>query len=157
MSILNYKFNKKLLVVAACVVLAIAVVIAIGSRSSNNPTEVVASVAPNIDTALQQLLTRYQVDGKSTRSRKVPSGDRTFSRMERRVTMPPEFNTLDFNHDLNQAVQEFGATAIATEKSEDKSVTMHIKKDGVIVQSIVFVVNKDGQSRVRNSTSLQKY
>ena len=132
---------------AACVVLAIPVVIAIGSRSSKNPTEVVSGIASSIETAIQKLLTRYQIDGKSIKSRKVASNNGAFVRIERQIFITPEFNAFNFNHDLNQAVSEFGATAIATEKSEDKSVTMHIKKDGVIVQSIVFLVRKENQQK----------
>lgn len=115
----------------------------IGCKDSKGASEKYLESLPQIESVVSRLLIRYQVDGKAIRARKVLSGDGKFSRVERRIFVAPEFNTLSFNHDLYQAVSEFGATAIASEKSEDKSVAMHIKKDGVIVETLVFLVKRD--------------
>lgn len=112
-------------------------------KDSKNSSEKYLQALPQIESAVAKLLSRYHIDAKSIKRRNVQSSDGTFTRIEKRISVESEFNSLNFNYDLNQAVSEFGATAIASEKSEDKSVTMHIKKDGVILQSVVFVVKKE--------------
>mgnify|MGYP001559680350 CR=1 FL=1 len=139
MSFLNFRITRIVSVVTV-LLLAVQMFVGLGCRDSKGSFGRAQESIPQIESAIAKLLTRHQVDEKSIKTRKVPSSDGKFTRLERRISVAPEFNTLNFNHDLNQAVAEFGATAIATEKSEDKSVTMHIKKDGVIVQSLVFVV-----------------
>lgn len=118
-------------------------IVSIGCRESKNLPDKYAQSLSRIESTVEKLFAQYGIDGKSIKTRKVASGDGTFSRVERRVAVAPVFNTLSFNHDLNIAIVETGATVIATEKTEDKSVTMHIKQDGIILQSIVFTLKKE--------------
>ena len=128
-------------------VLCFALVVCGGCKDSKKVPENYIESLPKIQSAVTNLFVSYQIDGKAVKTRKVPSGDGKFSRIEQRISVAPEFNILNFNHDLSKAVAEFGATVIASEKSEDKSVTMHIKSGGVILQSIVFIVKKEKESK----------
>lgn len=143
MKFTNYRINVRLAILAVILVIAVPLIALMISNRAANPTETSMAVAPSVEVVIRKLLLRHQVDDKSIRTRKVPSVDGKFVRIERRVAVMPDFNAMSFNHELNNAVAELGAIAIATEKSEDKTVTVHVKKNGVIVQSIIFVVKKD--------------
>jgi hypothetical protein len=130
--------DKRGIVLVLLILLVFALLIA--GREFERPPQAEEqsdSVRPNIEMAAEKLLTRYHVEVKASSPRKARNS--TSYRTERRVSVPTEFNALNFNHDLNQAVAGFGATVIASENSQNKTVTMHIKKDGVIVHSVVFV------------------
>lgn len=100
-------------------------------------------VQKRIETVLTTVLAKHGLDRNVSRPRRVTPRDDGFVRTVRRVTMPNGFSTLELNHDLRRELDASGATVVATEKSEDKSVTMHIKSRGVIVQSVVFVVREE--------------
>ncbi len=117
--------------------------IAIAFVSCKEPSRKSYESLTKVDAAIAKLLAQFQIQPKSIATRKIKNGDGKFARTERRIVVPPEFNTLEFNRALSERVVEFGATAIATEKSEDKSVTMHVKKDGVILESIIFLTKND--------------
>ena len=136
-------YNVRLVIFAIVLVLAILLIVLLISNRAANPADTSMAVAPSVEVVIQKLLLRFQIDDKSIRTRKVPSGDGKFVRIERRITVAPEFNAMSFNHELNNAVASLGATAIATEKSEDKTVTVHVKKNGVIVESIVFLARQN--------------
>lgn len=144
MKFTNYRINVRLVVLAIVLVIAVPLIVLLISNRAASPAETSMAVAPSVEVVIQKLLLRYQIDDKSIKTRKVASGDGKFVRIERRVVVAPEFNAMSFNHELNNAVALLGANAMATEKSEDKTVTVHVKKSGVIVESIIFVVKKPG-------------
>lgn len=122
------------------IVIAGALWILFQPRQTKDASESVAS-EEEIERVVQRLFTQYRIGAASVRTRRLVMAGGGFSRIERRATVPTEFNTLSFNHDLSRALAKHGATVIATEKLEDKSVGMHIKKDGVIIETIVFHMN----------------
>lgn len=101
--------------------------------------------ATDLYLVVQKVLKDHDIDIKSVRKREIRSTDGTFIRFEQKVTVAPVFNFLQLNHDLSRAIADLGATAIATERSEDKTVAIHIKRDGVVVQSIIFVLKKESR------------
>ncbi|MBI5473132.1 MAG: hypothetical protein HY961_12385 [Ignavibacteriae bacterium] len=131
------KLRKRVVVGVACALLIVPIVIALDHLTTSD--KVVVRIEPEMETIIENLLVHYNVDTKTMRTRKVTGADKESVRLERRVFVPPEFNTLNFNHDLSEKLLEMGLTVVATEKSADKSVTMHIKRDDVIVESVVFV------------------
>ncbi|HXG01094.1 MAG TPA: hypothetical protein VNL69_09910 [Bacteroidota bacterium] len=100
----------------------------------------VSQAPPDVGAVVRRMFGQYRIDPQDVRTRKVKVG--AVTRLERRVTVPVEFNTLNFNRDLSRALAEIGTTVTASEKAYDNSVTMHIRKDGVIVESIIFVPKK---------------
>ncbi len=139
----DYRINFRFIAFAIVSIIVLALIVFFVSNHAANPAETSIAVTSSVEVAIQNLLRRHQIDDKSVRTRKVQSGDGKFVRIERRVTVVPEFNALGFNHELNKAVASLGANAIATEKSEDRTVTVHVKKNGVIVESIVFVTRQN--------------
>jgi len=96
-----------------------------------------------IDTAIDTLLNRYQIENRWVKSWNVLTPDRRFIRSERRAYVPPRFISLDFNHDLSGELAKFGARVIATERTKESTVSMHVVVDGMIVETIVFVLKRD--------------
>jgi hypothetical protein len=96
-----------------------------------------------VDTAIDTLLTRYQIENRWVKSWNVLTPDRKFIRSERRVYVPPRFISLDFNHDLSRELAKYDARVIATERTKESTVSMHVVVDGMIVETIVFVLKRD--------------
>ncbi len=119
--------------------------LALGHLLRPDPTSMKpdVDVQTQIETALTAVLVKHNLDKNVSRPRRVAARDDGFVRSFRRVTIPVGFSTLELNHDLRRALEGSGVTVVATEKSENKSVTMHIKSAGVIVQSVVFVVREE--------------
>ncbi|MBX2990306.1 MAG: hypothetical protein KF749_03950 [Bacteroidetes bacterium] len=145
MSRQNFKQSRRTLLLSFGGVLVISVTAGIMFFHTANREGPAVTSIPDLQTAVRQSLAGHNIDLKSVRIRRVGSNNGTFSRTEMRVAVPSTFSTLNFNYDLSRAVVPFGATVVATERSEDKSVTMHIKKDGVIHQSIVFTIKQETQ------------
>jgi hypothetical protein len=93
-----------------------------------------------INSVVDTLLAHYQIDRHSVKSWYVQTPDKRFVRLERRVIVSPDFVSMKFNLDLNRMVSALGARAMATERTKESTVTMHIVKDKMIVQSITFVM-----------------
>ena len=96
-----------------------------------------------VSTIIDTLLDRYQIDRKWVKSWGVFTPDKRFIREERRVYVPPGFISLDFNHDLSLALAKHDVRVVATERTRESTVAMHIVSDGMIIESIVFVLKRD--------------
>ena len=90
--------------------------------------------------AVDSLFTRYQVDRRAVKSWYVQTPDKKNIRLERRVMVPADFLSMNFNLDLNRMVSAYGARAMATERTKESTVMVHIIKDKMIVQSITFLM-----------------
>jgi hypothetical protein len=51
--------------------------------------------------------------------------------------------SLDFNHDLSRELSGVSARLIASERTKESAVSMHIVVDDMIVETLVFVLNRD--------------
>ena len=134
--------RKKFILAAALAVVA-AVLFLLDATlpvSIDQRAEIVRSQLPDVNTVVDTLLARYGIprDRVKTRQVQIPGGK--FVRMERRVSVPPEFISVSFNRDLAGMIGHLGAQAIATERTKENTVTMHIRQDGRIIESITFVV-----------------
>ncbi len=58
-------------------------------------------------------------------------------RRELRVRVPESFPSLLFNHALDSAIRPLGARVIGAENSQEKRVAIHIRKDGVILRTLI--------------------
>jgi hypothetical protein len=96
-----------------------------------------------INTVVDTLLNRYQIESNWVKSWSVFTPDKKFVREERRVYVPQRFIALDFNHDLSRALEHLGVRVVATERTRESSVSMHIVNDGMIIESIGFVLKRD--------------
>jgi hypothetical protein len=100
-----------------------------------------------VNELVDTLFATYGIRRPWVRSWQVHTPDRKFVRIQRRVYVPPEFVSPSFNLELNRRLAEYGARAIATERTKENTVTMHIMKDRTVVESISFVVKRGLQGR----------
>lgn len=91
-----------------------------------------------IDQVIDTLLVRYHVGLRTVRTWSVLTPEKSVLRRESRIDVPPAFLSIGFNHDLSGEMAPFGARVIATEHSKEQTVTMHVRKDGVVIRTLVF-------------------
>jgi hypothetical protein len=96
-----------------------------------------------VNKVIDTLLERHQVDIKWVKSWSVFAPGKKFIRVERRVYVPPRFISLDFNHDLGRDLARFDLRVVATERTKESTVSMHIINNGMVIESITFVLNRD--------------
>lgn len=97
----------------------------------------------SVNAVVDTVLARHGIGKPQVRSWQVQTPDRKFIRIERRVTVHPEFVAVQFNHDLNEELSGTGTRVVATERTKENTVTMHIKQGPTIIESITFVVSRE--------------
>ena len=114
-------------------------------NAGNNPSPVASpdSLEKKVHSVVDSLLASHQIRKEWVKTWQVRTPDKRFIRTERRVLVPPEFVSLDFNLDLNRSLSEYGVRTAATERTKESTVTMHIMIRGHVIQSLVFVMKPD--------------
>ena len=113
-----------------------------GQGRSTSATAVLEKdeLVDGINNAVDSLFTQYEIDRRAVKSWYVQTPDKRNIRLERRVVVPPDFVSMNFNLDLNRMVSSYGARAMATERTKESTVMVHIIRDNMIVQSITFLM-----------------
>ena len=88
--------------------------------------------------AVDSLLGRFGVGRETIRTRGAKAGGEPTGRIEERIPVPPGFRSLEFNHALARRLAPLGMSVVATERSKDDAVTMHIVRGGVTIRSLAF-------------------
>lgn len=101
------------------------------------------SVRRDIDTVIDTLLSKYRIEKEWVKSWQVQNHEKGFLRSERRVLVPPDFISLSFNLDLNRMLSDYGARAIASERTKESIVTMHVVKEGTVLETLSFIVSNE--------------
>lgn len=99
--------------------------------------------AGEIARIVEQLLTEHRGEIAGGRIWKVHAPGSAVSRTEHRVLVPPEFDSIDFNHALAQRLAPAGAKIVATERSKEATVTMHVVVGGATVYSLTLVTDPE--------------
>lgn len=108
-----------------------------GPIAGDLPTEITAGLKAAVDS----VLVRYGLDTRTVKTWRVQArGGRTF-RIEQRVAVPADFNTLQFNRDVNMAVSSLDSRVVATERTKERIVTLHIVREHVTVRSLALVLD----------------
>jgi len=130
---------------AACALMLVMANIVAENKARRAVTAVPMSQASlrEIDKVIETLLNRFQIDRSKITSRNVQTPDTKLFRVERRVLVSPDFASLRLVQQLNQLVAPFGARAVATERTAENRVTVHVIRDRVIIQSIAFAVQQE--------------
>jgi hypothetical protein len=95
------------------------------------------AVVTSIDGVVDSLLEEFHVDPRTVRSRPIRSQGKEQIREELHVTVPPGFVSLEFNRTLGRVMEQYGVHVIATERSHEGKVLLHIMFRGVIVRTLV--------------------
>jgi hypothetical protein len=93
-----------------------------------------------IDATIDTMLVQRGIELSKVKKWQVLTREKRFLRIERRVLVPRDFLTLNLNLDLHRRLSQYGAQAVATERTKESIVTIHVKRNGFIIQSIGFVV-----------------
>lgn len=96
----------------------------------------------SMEAVLDSVLRRHGITRDQVRTWQVRTPDRRFLRTERRITVPPDFVSVQFNRDLNQALDGTDIRAAATERTRENTVTVHLKKGATIIESITFIMDR---------------
>jgi hypothetical protein len=88
---------------------------------------------------VDSLCTLYGIDRGLIRTWKATAAGEPTGRIEEKIPVAAGFRSLEFNHALASGIARFGAGVVATERSKENSVTMHIVCGGVTVRSLSFV------------------
>ncbi len=133
--------SRKKLTIAGLLVLAVVLLFALeGSLVFGTKHEtVVRYTNADLEEVLDTLFVQHGIDIRSIKRRSVKGPDKTLLRSEKTIAVASSFISVNFNRDLSEAMQLRGLTVVATEKTRESKVTMHIKDDDMIVQSITFV------------------
>jgi hypothetical protein len=89
--------------------------------------------------AIDSLCSLYGIDRGLIRTWKATAAGEPTGRIEEKIPVGAGFRSLEFNHALSSGIAPFGAGVVATERSKENSVTMHIVCGGVTVRSLSFV------------------
>jgi hypothetical protein len=92
-----------------------------------------------IAAAIDSLLPVYGIDVRLIRSWKATAAGEPTGRTEEKIPVGPGFRSLEFNHALASRIAPFGAGIVATERSKENSVTMHVVRGGATIRSLWFV------------------
>jgi hypothetical protein len=97
------------------------------------------SAEAGIAAAIDSLCHLYAIDARLVRTWKASAAGEPTGRIEEKIPVDPGFRTLEFNHALAVRIAPFGAGVVATERSKENSVTMHVVRGGATIRSLWFV------------------
>jgi hypothetical protein len=113
-------------------------------RTSMRAAALAPSTAASIQAVVDTMLSRYEIDRSAVKTWRILSTEKKPVRLEQRIPVPREFPSLVFNYQLQQLLEPLDAHVVATERSRDNIVTMHIVRNGRTVRSMVFALSIPG-------------
>ena len=134
--------RRRLLVasgLALCALLLSGAGLVTGGRSPAETPGARRGDEAGITAAIDSLCRLYAIDVRLIRSWKATAGGEPTGRIEEKIPVDPGFRSLEFNHALALRIAPFGAGVVATERSKENSVTMHVVRGGTTIRSLWFV------------------
>jgi hypothetical protein len=145
--------SKKLRVVIVAglgvlsVVLGIlAVVLAPRNAEGREPARKQVAVAvpgnAEIRRGLEAVCADFRVSPGALKVRDVKDRSGRPVRTEYRLRLPKDFSSAEFNHALGVKVEPWGAHVVGTERTNDRTVTLHVVRDEVTIVSVILDMNE---------------
>jgi hypothetical protein len=103
--------------------------------------DVPVSTHEAVESAVNSLLARHGIAPGMVRTWRVSSPARQDFRIEQRVPVSPEFVSIEFNHGLGVMLAPYDIRVFATERTRERTVTMHLVLGGAVIRSITFVMD----------------
>ncbi len=135
------------LAVLSLVLGILAVVLAPGSTpertSVRTPTP--AGVVPGeaeIRRGLEAVCAEFRVPPASVKVRDVKDRHGRRVRTEYRLRLPKDFSSAEFNHALGAKVGPWDAHVVGTERTHDRTVTLHVVRDEETIVSVILDMNE---------------
>lgn len=126
-------------VLALCAILLTAAGLMTGGRGPSESPAGRKAAEAGIARAIDSLCPLYAIDARRIRSWKATAAGEPTGRIEEKISVDPGFRSLEFNHELAARIAPFGAGVVATERSKENSVTMHVVRGGATIRSLWFV------------------
>jgi hypothetical protein len=101
----------------------------------------ITRIASNIDREVDSVLMQFKIDKKSIRKKIFKIPETELERTERRVAIPRELDPIAINREMNLMAQKYHARAGGSENLKENTVTIHIKLEGYIVETIILKTN----------------
>jgi hypothetical protein len=127
--------------------LAVVAAVLTGLRVTGIGTPTAAASPEEIARTVEKVLAERREETAGSRVWKVRFPGTTFTRTEQRVTVPREFDTIEFNHALGKRLAPLGANVMATERTKESTVTMHVVAAGATVYSLSLVTDPEFHSK----------
>ena len=102
-----------------------------------------ASVVKEINQQVDTVFAKFRIEKKWCRKKEVVIPGSNQFRIERKVMIPPDIIPVQINRALNLMAQRYGGRAIGSENLKENTVTIHIKLEDYIIETIVLKLNKD--------------
>ena len=109
------------------------------AQSQQNLTSVVKAIDQQVDT----IFAKFRIEKKWCRRREVAIPGSILNRVERKIMIPPEIIPVQMNRALNLMAQRYGGRAIGSENLKENTVTIHIKLENYIIETIILKISKD--------------
>jgi hypothetical protein len=129
------------------IVLAIVAAVLTGLRMTGMGAETSAVSPEEIGRTVEKALAERRAETAGSRVWKVRFTGTTFTRTEQRVTVPREFDTIEFNHSLGTRLAPLGAHVVATERTKEATVTIHVVAGGATLYSLSMVTDPEFHSK----------
>ncbi|MBI5020327.1 MAG: hypothetical protein HZB59_02730 [Ignavibacteriales bacterium] len=116
------------------------------SQSSDNSNDEFNSLkdrAFKIDAEVDSILIHAKIKPDAIKKKIINTTDPEIKRIERRINIQEDFSVIELNKSLNLMAQKYGGRAIGSENTKEKSVTIHIKLDRYIIESIILKTTKE--------------
>jgi hypothetical protein len=129
------------------VFLAVVAAVLAALRVTGFRTRTAAANPEEIGRTVEKVLAERREETAGSRVWKVRFPGTSFTRTEQRVTVPREFDTIEFNHALGKRLAPLGVNVVATERSKEATVAMHVVAGGATVYSLSLVTDPEFHSK----------
>lgn len=143
------KFDK-FITLRLFIFLIAVVVLFLGSRFYNT-VQVddaqldIGTIAAKLGAEIDSVLVKFNIDIKKVRKKAIPIPNTNLNRIERQVSISSEVDPLHINQALNLMAKKYNGRAIGSENLKENTVTVHIKLENYILETIIFKSRTDGK------------
>jgi hypothetical protein len=140
---LSVPFRRRLMIASglalAALVLTVVGLVGPSAFRSAEPESARRAAESGIAASIDSLCPAFGIDAGRIRSWKATAAGAPTGRIEEKIPVPEGFRSLEFNHALALRISAFGAGVVATERTKENTVTMHVVRGGVTIRSLSFV------------------
>lgn len=112
--------------------------------------------AGKIHVAVDSMLARSGIKPDAVKKKIITTRDPGIQRTERKLTVAQDLLPVDLNKSLNLMAREYGGRAVGSENLKEGTVTIHIKLDRYVIESITLKTAQAAPSPVPAKTAKKK-
>ena len=110
-------------------------------KSTEPPKKDFSELLARVDRDVDTVLARFNIEKEWMKKREIPGS--FVGRIERRVLIPPDVQSVQINLALNTMVRRYGGRAIASENLKENTIAIHIEFEGYILESLILKPSKE--------------